>query len=120
MYLTKSKVELIQDLVGSTSVHKVLPLHLYFLSFGRKRHRGRNFNDRLACTAGSNEEGTSLAIFAISLLPSVFGREDCIFAHEVVFIYFKVVFIYFTLNLNWYRSQGVKLIHDCIWNHQCL
>ena len=86
MYLTKSKVELIQDLVGSTSVHKMLPLHLYFLSFGRKRHRGRNFNQRLACTAGSNEEGTSLAI---SLLPSMFELATLGLEEKIAFLLIK-------------------------------
>ena len=89
MYLTKYKVELIQDLVGNTSVHKVLPLHLYFLSFGRKRHRDRNFNHRLACTAGSNEEGTSLAIFAISLLPSVFELATLGLEEKTAFLLIK-------------------------------
>ena len=98
MYLTKSKVELIQDLVGSTSVHKVLPLHLYFLSFGRKRHRGRNFNHRSAFTAGSNEEGTSLAIFAISLLPSVFELATLELEEKTAFLLIK----WFLFTLKWF------------------
>ena len=90
MYLTKSEVELIQDLVvGSTNVHKVLLLYLYVLSFGRKRHRGRNFKQRLACTADSHEEGTSLPIFAFSLLPSLFELATLELEGKTAFLLIK-------------------------------